>query len=168
MKNILWVFAIIIILGAGYVLYQGSSTVPTESDVADTADNTAQTGAPIPGSDTPEREASADVSVGVGTTTTVTYDGKSFSPSEVTIKKGGTVTWTNSGSGRMWVASAQHPTHMIYAGTSREDHCPDTAGTAFDQCAGGSSYSFTFEKAGTWNYHDHINATVFGKVKVVE
>ena len=69
----------------------------------------------------------------------------------------------------MWVASAQHPSHTVYAGTARQEHCPDTADTAFDQCAGESSgYSFTFEKVGTWNYHDHLNATVFGKVIVTE
>lgn len=101
-------------------------------------------------------------------TAAVTYDGKSFSPGEVTIKKGGTVTWRNASGGRMWVASAQHPAHTVYSGTSRQEHCPDASGTAFDQCAGGGDYSFTFQKVGTWNYHDHINATVFGKVVVVE
>ena len=97
---------------------------------------------------------------------TVTYNGSSFSPSEVTIKKGGTVTW--GGTGNMWVASAQHPTHMVYAGTSLQEHCPEGAADAFDQCASGNSYSFTFDKVGTWFFHDHMNASAFGSVKVVE
>lgn len=99
---------------------------------------------------------------------TVTYSASGFSPSEVTIKKGGTVTWTNSSGGQMWIASAQHPSHVVYAGTSREEHCPDATGAAFDQCAGSTGdYSFTFQKVGTWNYHDHLNAQKFGKVVVV-
>ena len=99
---------------------------------------------------------------------TITYNGDSFSPKEVLIRKGGTVTWVNASGGQMWVASAQHPSHTVYSGTSRQEHCPDTSGTAFDQCAGGNNYTFTFDKVGTWNYHDHLNATAFGSVTVVE
>ena len=117
--------------------------------------------------------AGAQVGVDVNVNTapmsaTITYSGSSFSPQEVTIKKGGTVTWKNASGANMWVASAQHPTHTAYSGTSRTEHCPDTSRTAFDQCVGGGDYSFTFTKAGTWGYHDHLNATAFGKVVVVE
>lgn len=98
----------------------------------------------------------------------ISYDGSAFTPNSVTVKKGGTVTWTNIGSGEMWVASAQHPTHIVYAGTSLEEHCPDTAGNSFDQCSRGDSYSFTFDKTGTWYFHDHVNASAFGNVVVVE
>ena len=101
-------------------------------------------------------------------TATITYDGASFSPSSVTIKKGGTVAWNNEGTAEMWIASAQHPNHTAYSDTSRVAHCPDTSKTAFDQCAGGNNYTFKFDKVGTWNYHDHLNATMFGSVTVVE
>lgn len=155
MKNFLWALAVVIILGGAYMLWQGGSKSSGEA--------VTPTPAPIttPGQATPSPAAAA-------MTATVSYSGAGFSPGEVTIKKGGTVTWKNESNGKMWVASAQHPSHMVYAGTSREAHCPDASGTAFDQCAGGSDYSFTFEKVGTWNYHDHMNATVFGKVTVVE
>lgn len=114
-------------------------------------------------------DVSATVNVGgAATSATITYNGSTFSPQEVTIKKGGTVTWKNTSGGNMWVASAQHPTHTVYSGTSRTEHCPDTSGTAFDQCVGGGDYSFTFTKTGTWGYHDHLNASLFGKVNVVE
>lgn len=98
----------------------------------------------------------------------ITYNGTSFAPQEVTIGKGGTVKWVNASTGNMWVASAQHPTHTAYSGTTRTQHCPDTAGTAFDQCVGGGDYSFTFAKTGTWGYHDHLNASAFGRVVVTE
>lgn len=100
---------------------------------------------------------------------TVTYTDAGYSPAEVTIPLGGTVTFVNQSSKNMWVASAMHPDHVVYSGTKLSEHCPDTAGTAFDQCRGdtpGSSYSFTFTKVGEWRYHDHIDATKFGKVIV--
>ena len=108
-------------------------------------------------------EENADTSV------TVVYTDEGYSPQSVTVPVGGTVTFVNQSSKKMWVASARHPEHTVYSGTSLTQHCPDTSGTAFDQCAGGASgtsYSFTFNKAGEWKYHDHIDATKFGSVVV--
>lgn len=112
----------------------------------------------------------ADVEVDMTpTSATISYDGSKYTPSSVTIKKGGTVTWKNTSGGSMWVASASHPSHTVYDGTSRQEHCAATIVTAFDQCKGESGdYSFTFTKAGKWGYHDHINASAFGSVTVVE
>lgn len=104
-----------------------------------------------------------DTSASVGTTTTstapmtanVTYNGVNFSPTSVEIRQGGTVTFVNTSSGQMWVASGPHPTHTIY---------PE-----FDQKAAvgnGGMYSFTFEKAGEWKYHNHRNPSAFGTVVV--
>ena len=126
---------------------------------------------PAPQDTTSDTGAQVGVDVNVNTapmTATITYSGSTYSPQEVTIKKGGTVTWKNASGANMWVASAQHPTHTAYSGTSRTEHCPDTSRTAFDQCVGGGDYSFTFAKTGTWNYHDHLNPSVFGKIVVVE
>ena len=101
-------------------------------------------------------------------TATITYDGSSFSPASVTIAKGGTVTFTDTAGATMWVASALHPSHATYDSTSREEHCVSgyTGAKPFDQCASGASYSFTFDKAGTWQYHDHKNASAHGTVVV--
>jgi plastocyanin len=100
-------------------------------------------------------------------TVTVNYTSAGFSPATVTINKGDTVTWSNGGSGSMWVASAVHPTHEVYDGTTRTEHC--AAGTTpkpFDQCANGSTYSFTFDKTGTFKYHNHSAAQLTGTVVV--
>jgi plastocyanin len=85
------------------------------------------------------------------------------------IKKGETVTFKNQSSNSMWPASAMHPTHRVYSGTSLDEHCPDTTGTAFDACKGflpGQSWSFIFNKTGTWKYHDHLNPSATGTVVV--
>ncbi len=80
-----------------------------------------------------------------------------FAPQEIKIKKGGTVTWVNKSMRFVWPASNPHPTHTDYPG--------------FDAGRGigtGESYSFTFTKAGSWKFHDHLNAAQGGVVEVVE
>ena len=103
------------------------------------------------------------------TDVTVVYTDQGFSPSSVTVPLGTAVTFVNRSAGGMWVASAMHPTHIVYGGTSLDQHCPDTTNSAFDECtasAPGSSFSFTFNKEGAWKYHDHADASQTGIVIV--
>lgn len=101
----------------------------------------------------------------------VKYTDAGYSPADVTIKKGQAVTWVNESSKNMWVASAIHPSHAVYEGTDLDEHCPDADNSSFDQCKGeptGTNWSFTFNKVGVWRYHDHLDASKFGKVTVTE
>ncbi|MDO8561678.1 MAG: hypothetical protein Q7S05_02515 [bacterium] len=139
-KEILWVLAVVIIAGGWYIWSSKPKSTPSLQ---------------------PGEQAGL-----VAQNTTVTYDGSSFSPSSVAIKKGGTVTF--AGTSDMWVASNVHPSHEGYSGTTKAQHCPDTAGTAFDECGKGASYAFTFQKTGSWDYHDHANPAAGGLVNVVE
>ncbi len=186
MRNILWIVIALILVGGGYwwwttsgsgavsntntnvpedtitTVNEGeSSAAPTGSGAAGTVlEGSGQVTAPGVGGDT-----AAPMAV------TVTYNGTAYTPKEVTIAKGGTVTWKNESSGNMWVASAQHPTHTVYSGTTRSAHCAAgyTGAKPFDQCKGETAdYSFTFDKVGKHGYHDHINASAFGSVTVVE
>jgi hypothetical protein len=53
-----------------------------------------------------------------------------------------------------------HLSHRVYSGTSLNEHCSDISGATFDACKGflrGEGWSFTFNKIGTWEYHDHLN-----------
>ncbi|MBI2410196.1 hypothetical protein HYV30_04155 [Candidatus Kaiserbacteria bacterium] len=103
-----------------------------------------------------------------GTGTTVAYTNDGFSPRNITVPVGTAVTFDNDSGDPMWVASAMHPTHEAYDGTALSAHCASgyAGPEPFDQCNAGGSYSFTFTKPGTWNYHNHANPADFGSVTV--
>ncbi|GEM_PF-1569409 len=80
-----------------------------------------------------------------------------FVPQDVKIRKGGKVTWVNKGKLFIWPASNDHPSHLAYP--------------SFDALKGignGDSYSFVFDRVGTWSFHDHLNSSVSGTVTVTE
>ena len=100
---------------------------------------------------------------------TVIYTDAGYPPANLLIKKGDTVTFKNQSSSSMWPASAIHPTHRVYDGASLDQHCPDTSNSAFDACTGilpGGSWSFKFDKTGSWKYHDHLNPQNLGTIIV--
>lgn len=164
MKNsTLWiVVAIIIVLGLGWWLYSSMNQAPAPAVVIDTGS--------VAGADNQfvdnSKDGASATGASVGTPVTVTYSDAGFTPSTVTIKAGTSVTFVNTSSHAMWVASADHPTHTVYSGTSKSDHCPNGTATDFDQCATGTSYTFVFNKVGTWGYHNHVGASDKGTVIV--
>ena len=86
-----------------------------------------------------------------------------FSPSNLEISAGEKVTFINKDSKAVWPASNIHPTHTVYPETG------GCIGSTFDACKGLSqeeSYSFTFNQAGTWNYHDHLRPSIGGTITV--
>lgn len=86
---------------------------------------------------------------------TVTYTDTGFVPRQIEINKGETVSFINQSQKVMWVASDTHPAHEILP--------------TFDQFGvsnPGESYQYTFNKKGTWRYHDHVNASQTGTIIV--
>jgi len=146
--------AVVVILGGWYFLTQDGDNDRTGTDTGDTD------GVTLLEEDT---DNDADEEAGV---VEVTYNSSGFSPSEVRIPRGGTVVFRDSGTGNMWVASAMHPTHTNYPGSDI-----DLCGTAqeagiFDQCDTGAEFRFMFNETGTWPYHNHTQASHFGRVIV--
>ena len=93
----------------------------------------------------------------------ITYTDDGYSPSALEIKAGETVTFKNESQQSMWPASAMHPTHKDYPTTG------GCLGSAFDACMGvqpGDSWSFKFDIAGNWKYHDHLSPKNFGAITV--
>lgn len=89
--------------------------------------------------------------------TTVRMTAQGFEPKEVTIQKGETVVFVNEVAQDRWPASNIHPTHEIYP----EFDPKTTVGP-------GKSWEFTFDKAGTWKYHDHLLSTMSGTITVTD
>jgi len=82
-------------------------------------------------------------------------DKNGFFPFSINIKQGETVVFENNGTEDHWPASAIHPTHQIF---------PE-----FDPkrpISPGDSWSFTFDKAGIWKFHDHLEPSFFGTINV--
>jgi plastocyanin len=156
-KTLIAVLVIIVAVG-GFFLFFKKSAAPVISDKTTSAGlETINTASPkvngVPVETSAKMETGA---VATKSTITVTYSDSGFSPKSVTIKKGEAVTFVNESSGGMSVASDPHPTHTDYPG--------------FDQFKslekGQKSYTFTFEKIGSWGYHNHINPSMTGTVVV--
>lgn len=83
----------------------------------------------------------------------ITKDG--FVPSTVSIAKGTKVTWTNVDDNPHRIASNPYPDHTeLPSLDSKEALGPDT------------TYTYTFEEAGTFGYHDHYRPTMNGTIVV--
>lgn len=109
-----------------------------------------ETGAPVPPSVFEEQTASGGTGM-----VTVRYTNTGFQPAKLTVPTGTMVEFINQSDADMWVASNVHPEHLILP--------------TFDQFKGvkkGESYMYTFEKKGSWQYHDHNNPALEGIITV--
>ncbi len=85
----------------------------------------------------------------------VNYTESGFSPSVIEIKKGETVRFVNQSIGGMWIGSGPHPTHTAYPEFDAKKSVPN-----------GGIYEFTFNKVGSWSYHNHTGPGKAGMVIV--
>lgn len=89
------------------------------------------------------------------TTVTITLTKSGFHPSRLYVTRGTTVVFEST-EAAFWPASDIHPTHSIY---------PEfDAGRAYSP---GETWSFTFNREGTWLFHDHLNSTHMGTITVL-
>lgn len=121
-------------------------------------------------STTPQAPSPSAESKPEAKSTTVEMSDTGFSPSQVTITRGSSVTFVSKGTSNYWPASAVHPTHQVYPGSDIQKCNTPEQSNIFDACRGlkqGESWSFTFNVAGNWKYHDHLNPGLRGGVEVV-
>lgn len=136
---------VIVVLGLAYTLTQrgnlakpqSQQTPPASIEVSQPATPAAET--------SPSAEV-ADMTVNITST--------GFTPKEVKIKVGETVTWMNEDTAVHNVSSAPHPTHTAYT--------PLNLGNI----PAGGKVSLTFPTAGTYKYHNHLTPTLTGTVVV--
>lgn len=86
---------------------------------------------------------------------TVRYTNDGFQPAKLTVPIGTMVEFVNQSDTTMWVASNVHPEHEILSTFDQ-----------FKEVAKGQNYMYTFDKKGTWPYHDHINPALEGTIVV--
>lgn len=145
---------VVIILGGYFLLKPPQAQAPTEDTVT--------AGMPVPGTETPEMIVAPQENL-------IIYSETGYAPANLALKLGDTVVFKNESIKNMWPASAMHPSHAAYSGTTLSEHCPDLENVTFDACKdipSGESWSFTFTKAGEWKYHDHLSPSFFGKIVV--
>lgn len=152
-KNYLVVGAVVVVLllaGLGFAFKHQIKTMlmpQTQTSETSQAPQTSQTPAEN-NSGVMEKEVIVEVD----------YTNSGFSPATITVKKGTTVKFVDKSGVPMSIASNPHPTHTDYPG--------------FDQgksdAKGKEDYSFTFDKVGTWGFHDHLRPSNGGTVVVTE
>ncbi len=102
-------------------------------------------------------------------TFTVLITDEGYSPQTLNIDVGNKVIWRHEGAQQNWPASASHPTHKVYPNSGIEKCGTEDEDIIFDACHGlvnGDEWSFTFDEAGSWNYHDHLHPNLWGKIIV--
>ncbi len=141
---------IILIVVGGFIIFG------KDKDMVNLEDNTNNPSETNTNINTNTTTVDTNTSVDEDKTFVLDYGQLGFSPMTVTIDEGDSVSFKNDTSGLMWVASDPHPTHTEFS--------------AFDAKKGystGEIYTFKFEKAGTYEFHDHLHPTMKGTVFVL-
>ena len=189
LSSIIGILIVIVAIVAGILVLSGNGEDAQTNEEANLVDETetpegqfiqiAPDDASLPGGNPPgagaDTETTSEASqtqtpeavAGVSHTISMTDTG--FEPADVTIAVGDTVTFVNNGQAAKWPASDVHPTHRSYPGSDINKCGTAEAENIFDSCRGlstGESYSFTFTEAGSWEYHDHRQASHGGTITV--
>jgi plastocyanin len=151
-KALIAIVAIAIVVG-GYLVFANQNETDNGTTPNPPPPPASPTPQPTP-QPTPPPASNNDALTGE---VTINYTSSGYSPSTVRIRRGTEVTFVNQTNGTMWPASGPHPTHTDYP-----EFDPKKAVSA------GQSYSFTFDKTGTWRFHDHLNPTRSGTITVVQ
>ncbi len=94
----------------------------------------------------------------------VSYTDNGFEPSDITIRKGETIRFTNNSSHKLWVAAHADEDAGLYPGGINE--CGQSA---FDMCRSigrGEFWEFTFAETGAWSFHNMEDVRMKGMIRV--
>ena len=125
-KALMVIIAVVVLAAGGWVIYDRHKT---NSNTNNSSSNSSQS---------------------VTSTGAITIKNMMFTPSQISIQKGGTVTWTNNDS----------TTHTVV------DDLSNVGGPSSGDIQPGSTYSFTFNKTGSFQYHCSIHPSMRGTIVV--
>ncbi len=155
MKKIIAIIVILaIVIFIGVKMSKSPAPVITDDSVASTTVSVATSTSSV----TTTSSTTTVVTTTTASSTTahtVTYTDAGYSPASITIKVGESVTFINNSTGKIWTASDPHPQHTILSSFDEK--------TAADP---GTSWTYTFTKAGAWKYHNHKKSSFVGQVIV--
>ena len=89
---------------------------------------------------------------------TITYTSSGFSPSTVTVKSGGMITWVNNSDEQIKVGVDPHPSHTGDKAITGGEFTLD-----LDK---GQQKMETINKTGTFGFHNHLSAEQTGTIVV--
>ena len=185
MKIVLIVIGIIILGGIAWFVFSESNDTNTNTTSGNTttntpvnrneASNTNADGLNINVTNDSGSNVNATSNANTGTTNTASSNTNSantnttsnqsvivtasgFSPKTVTIGVGQSVTWMNSDNRPHYVAPDDHPSHQAYSGIWDDNGAGNISSEEL--------YTFQFNTAGTYTYHDYLNSSLTGTVVV--
>lgn len=145
MNRLIIVAAVVIIVAiGGFFLVSGNKSSQI-SDVQPSLAVSPEESASPTSSETSDKKTSE---------TQIELNEDGFNPAKVTIKVGDKVIWKNNSGGAATVSSDPHPAHTLY---------PILNLGPFND---GDTHSVAFDKAGTYTYHNHLDASQKGTVVV--
>ena len=145
-KGIVAVVVVVIIAIAAWYIF-GNKNSNNSSLYGNNNNSSASNQTPSGSNNTPANGANSSQTQ---STNKVTIANMAFSPSQITVNKGDTVTWTNNDS----------TTHTV------TDDLSNVGGPSSGDIAPGSTYSFTFTKSGSFQYHCSIHPSMRGTIVV--
>lgn len=125
-----------------FVLYKSPAQKVTQTDQIQTSQPSAAT---TSSQTSPSTETEQNV---------ITLTKEGFTPKTLTVKKNTKVTFVNKSGATATVNSVPHPVHTSYP--------PLNLGSFQD----GETLSLTFDKTGTYGYHNHLNPGQNGRIVV--
>lgn len=96
-----------------------------------------------------QSDTAAETATSVPMKATIVYTDEGFSPRTVVIGNGGEIEFVNRSSMPLWVASNPHPEHTDYP----EFDTPKILGGRMPKMK--EDIRFTFQKTGSWEFHNH-------------
>ena len=149
-KYLLLICAVaVVVIGIGVVFLMGkdASAPASESSDQPTTQSQAQSDSTIA---TDSSNDSGELAA------TITFTDEGFTPSQLTVKKGATVTVKNESKSKVQFSSDDHPTHRLETEMNLRVLSP------------GESGMFIVTKVGAWGFHDHIDDSKTGTLTVTQ
>ena len=150
-KTIISLVVVAVVVVGGYFLFKGSYQLAPVVPQTSNQQPISQPSASEPSTQQPASQSTTSIPTQavLPTTHNVSIQGFSFSQKSINVKKGDTVVWTNKDSAP----------HTVTGGNG---------GPASGALNDGGTYLFTFNSAGTFDYHCAIHPSMTGSVVVTQ